>query len=52
MVKDSKKYAATVGWGFADFADGNAADKAVHETCVPCHEPAKSRDFVFPHFAR
>lgn len=22
MVKDSKKYAATGGWGFADFTDG------------------------------
>jgi hypothetical protein len=24
MVKDSKKYAATGGWGFADFTDGKA----------------------------
>ena len=24
MVKDSKKYAATGGWGFADFRDGKA----------------------------
>ena len=31
MVKDSKKYAATGGWGFADFKDGKPADKAVHE---------------------
>jgi hypothetical protein len=26
MVKDSAKYAATGGWGFATFVDGKAAD--------------------------
>ena len=26
MVKDSKKYAGTGGWGFADFTDGKPAD--------------------------
>jgi hypothetical protein len=29
MVKDSKKYAATGGWGFADFKDGKPGDKAL-----------------------
>ena len=50
MVKDSKKYAATGGWGFADFKDGKPGDKALHETCFPCHAPAKARDFVFTHY--
>ena len=52
MVKDSKKYAATGGWGFADFTDGKAGDKALHETCFPCHKPAKDRDYVFARYAR
>jgi hypothetical protein len=52
MVKDSKKYAATGGWGFADFKDGKPGDKALHETCFPCHVPAKDRDFVFARYAR
>jgi hypothetical protein len=52
MVKDSKKYAATGGWGFADFKDGKAGDKALHETCFPCHAPAKDRDYVFARYAR
>jgi Cytochrome P460 len=52
MVKDSKKYAATGGWGFADFKDGKPGDKALHETCFPCHMPAKDRDYVFAHYAR
>ena len=51
MVKDSKKYAATAGWGFADFTDGKPADEAVHKTCYPCHEPAKARDFVFTRYS-
>jgi hypothetical protein len=52
MVKDSKKYAATGGWGFAQFnKDGRPADEAKHKTCFPCHEPAKARDFVFTRYA-
>ena len=51
MVKDSKKYAATGGWGFAQFKDGKPADEALLKTCFPCHEPVKTRDFVFTHYA-
>jgi Cytochrome P460 len=51
MVKDSRKYAATGGWGFAQFKDGKPADEAVHKTCFPCHEPVKSQDFVFTHYS-
>jgi hypothetical protein len=51
MVKDSKKYAATGGWGFADFTNGKAGDEALHKTCYPCHLPAKDRDFVFARYA-
>ena len=40
MVKDAKKYAATGGWGFADFKDGKPGDKVLHETCFPRHLPA------------
>ncbi len=46
MVKDSKKYAATGGWGFAQFKDGKPADAALLNTCFPCHEPVKAHDFV------
>ncbi len=51
MVKDSKKYAATGGWGFADFTNGKPGDEALHKTCFPCHAPAKDRDFVFARYA-
>jgi hypothetical protein len=51
MVKDSKKYAATGGWGFADFKDGKPGDEALHQACFPCHQPAKAHDYVFARFA-
>ena len=51
LVKDSKKYAATGGWGFAQFKDGKPADESMHKTCFPCHEHVKARDFVFTHYA-
>ena len=51
MVKDSKKYAATGGWGFADFKDGKPGDEALHKNCFPCHQPAKAQDYVFTHYA-
>jgi hypothetical protein len=51
MVKDSKKYAATGGWGFADFTNGQPGNEALHKTCFACHEPAKDRDYVFTRYA-
>jgi Cytochrome P460 len=51
MIKDSRKYASTGGWGFAQFDDGKPADEAMHKTCFPCHEIVKARDFVFNRYA-
>ncbi len=51
MVKDSRKYAATGGWGFAQFINGKPDGEAVHQTCFSCHEPAKDRDFVFTRYS-
>ena len=52
MVKDSKKFAATGGWGFAQFdKDGKPADEAKLRTCFPCHQPMQARDFVFTRYA-
>ena len=51
MVKDSKRFASTGGWGFAHFnKDGSPGDEAMMKTCFPCHEKA-SRDLVFTHYA-
>ena len=51
MVKDSKEYAATGGWGFAHFKDGKPGDEAFMNTCFPCHNQAKARDLVFTRYA-
>ncbi|PRH89718.1 cytochrome C oxidase subunit III [Labrys okinawensis] len=52
MVKDSKKYSATGGWGFGRFVDGKPVDEAQHETCFACHEArVKARDYVFTKLA-
>jgi hypothetical protein len=51
MVKDSKKYTATGGWGFAEFTDGKPADQVTHKNCFPCHQPAAAHDFVYTHYA-
>lgn len=51
VVKDSRKFAATGGWGFAQFSKGNPANEAVAKECFACHIPAKSNDYVFTHYA-
>lgn len=51
MVKDSKKYAASGGWGFADFTNGKPGTRALHEKCFTCHLPAKDSDYVFTRYA-
>lgn len=53
MVKDSKRYASTGGWGFGRFTAGEPADEAQHRTCFACHDAlARSQDYVFTRYAR
>jgi len=52
MVKDARKYAATGGWGFAQFTGGTPDSEEVHKSCFGCHAPAKDRDFVFTRYSR
>lgn len=52
MVKDSKKYPSTGGWGFGRFIDGKPADEDQHRTCFACHAAnVKDHDFVFTRLA-
>jgi hypothetical protein len=51
MIKDSKKYASTGGWGYGQFDDGKPADKRVLSVCYPCHAKIQGRDFVFTRYA-
>jgi hypothetical protein len=52
MVKDSKRYASTGGWGFGRFINGKPVNEAQHETCFACHAAhSKEHDFVFTQYA-
>ena len=51
MVKDSKKYTATGGWGFGDFTNGKPGSATLMKTCFACHVPAKEQDFVFTRYS-
>lgn len=52
MVKDSKKYASTGGWGYVQFDDDKPASEVSQQPCYACHLTVKERDFVFNRYAR
>jgi hypothetical protein len=52
MVKDSRRYASSGGWGYGRFINGQPADLGQHQTCFACHAArVKDRDYVFTHWA-
>ena len=52
MVKDSKKYAATGGWGYSSFdKDGKPSPASAMKMCFPCHQAVSDRDFIFTRYA-
>ncbi|KGB90633.1 putative cytochrome p460 [Burkholderia multivorans] len=52
MVKDSRRYASTGGWGFGRFVNGVPADIGQHQTCFACHQArVKHHDYVFTRLA-
>jgi Cytochrome P460 len=52
MVKDATQYAATGGWKYAQFDDGQPmTDAAKLQSCFECHQAFKDRDYVFTTYA-
>ena len=52
MVKDSKNYASTGGWGYSQFDDGKPlTDQAALQSCFDCHQAFEHRDYVFTEYA-
>jgi hypothetical protein len=50
MVRDSKKYASTGGWGFQAWLAGDPTKPIVNDSskqCFSCHVPQKGNDYVF-----
>jgi len=54
MVKNSKKYKNTGGWGFEGFAGDsrNRVVKNMEGECFACHMQAKEKDFVFSEYRK
>lgn len=53
MAKDSLRYGATGGWGFATY-DGDSQqdqlDSAAKKACFECHIPRKNQGYVFSEY--
>ena len=51
MIKDSSKYAATKGWGFARWRGDDlkpyGKDEHFASECVGCHNPLRDNDYVY-----
>jgi len=51
MVKDSKKYQETGGWGFARFVGDElkpyGKDTSFVKECFQCHKPVANNDYLF-----
>lgn len=51
MHKDSKKFAATGGWGFEGFRGSDPTHRLVGQNaasaCFACHRPQKNQDYTF-----
>src|ERR1700678_3928987 len=51
MIKDAKKYAATLGWGFARWRGADlkpyGRDANFASECVGCHTPMHANDYAF-----
>ncbi|HTS26353.1 MAG TPA: cytochrome P460 family protein [Bryobacteraceae bacterium] len=53
MVKDSRRYASTGGWGYGTFDDESRTDKLdakMRETCHQCHIARKDQGYVFTEY--
>jgi Cytochrome P460 len=51
MIRDHKKYASTLGWGWARWRGADlkpyGKDASFVNECTGCHEPLSATDFVF-----
>jgi hypothetical protein len=51
MIRDSKQYAATLGWGWARWRGAElkpyGKDAAFTDECVGCHKPLQNTNYVF-----
>ena len=53
MEKNTKKYAATGGWGYSNFGKALTAttDKKTMYACFTCHQAVQARDYIFTKYS-
>ena len=53
MEKDSKKYAATGGWGYSNFGKElkPTTDEKLMYSCFVCHQAVTARDYIFTRYS-
>ena len=53
MEKDTKKYAATGGWGYSNFGKDlkPLTDKKTMYSCFACHQAVTDRDYIFTKYS-
>jgi hypothetical protein len=53
MEKDTKKYAATGGWGYSNFDKDlkPLTDEEIMYSCFTCHKAVETRDYIFTKYA-
>ena len=53
MEKDTKKYAATGGWGYSNFGKDlkPLTDEKTMYSCFTCHKAVEARDYIFTKYA-
>ncbi len=57
MVKDSKRYATTGGWGYSEFRGDSQTDRMIGQAAAPtkcfaCHQKQKENDYVFSSYRK
>ena len=53
LEKDTKKYAATGGWGYSNFDKDlkPLTDEKIMYSCYTCHKAVEARDYIFTKYA-
>jgi len=53
MEKNTKKYAATGGWGYSNFDKDlkPLTDEKIMYSCFSCHKAVEARDYIFTKYA-
>ncbi len=53
MEKDSKKYAATGGWGYSNFGKDlkPTTDEKTMYSCFTCHKAVEAHDYIFTKYS-